>query len=237
MNQTDFVLLVKHPAAGRVKRRLAAGTGECHATGLYRAFVADILSTFAGARLVPTICYYPRYAGADIRRWLGDRYLYLGQRGRDHPGRLRSAFEDMFARGSGRVIIVGSDNPDLPGGIFGQASAALGNNEAVLGPTLDGGYYLLGFRREAFVPEAFSGIDWSTGRVFGQTSARIRSAGRSLAVLPCWSDIDTIDDLRALASRGAASAFHGSLTMEYLRRNPEVLNRDCKSTGRRGKGA
>jgi rSAM/selenodomain-associated transferase 1 len=235
MKPTDFVLLVRYPAAGRVKRRLAAGTGDCHAAALYRAFVADILSTFARARIVPTICYHPAEAKTDISRWLGYRYPYLAQRGSDHPGRLRRALEELFARGSSRVVIVASDNPDLPAELLRGAREALEKNEAVLGPTLDGGYYLIGFRKEAFVPEAFSGIDWSTSRVFGQTVAKIQDAGRSVATLPRWSDVDTLEDLQALASRGSASAVRGSRTMEYLRQYPEVLHQDGRATrGRKG---
>ena len=237
MKPTEFVLLVRSPAAGRVKRRLAAGIGDGHAAALYKAFVADILETFFGARVVPTVCYHPPEAGATVRQWLGDRYPYLAQRGRDHPGRLRCAFEDLFARGIGKVVIVASDNPDLPGGILREARDALEKSEAVLGPTLDGGYYLIGFRREAFVPEAFSDIDWSTGRVFGQTMAIIQAAGRSLAVLPQWSDVDTPGDLLALASRGSASLFRGSLTIKYLRQHPEILCRNGREKGGRGKGA
>jgi len=237
MKPADFVLLVKRPSAGRVKRRLAEGIGACHAAALYRTFVADILATFDGARVVPTVCYHPPGAAAFFRLWLGKGRRYLAQRGRDHPDRLRRAFEDLFARGSERVVIVASDNPDLPGGILRKAREALGKNEAVIGPTLDGGYYLIGFRAEAFVPGAFFGIDWSTPRVFGQTIAKIRDAGRKVAVLPYWNDIDTVEDLRALASRGGAPAFRRSRTMEYLREHPEVLHRDGRKEGGRGNDA
>jgi hypothetical protein len=234
MKATDFVLLVKWPAAGRVKRRLAAGIGAGHAAALYQTFVADLLSTFARARVAPTICYHPPGAKNDISRWLGAHHPYLAQRGRDHPGRLRSAFGDLFARGSERVIIVASDNPDLPGKMLVGASKALEKNAAVIGPTADGGYFLIGFRREAFVARAFSRIDWSTNRVFGQTLARIQDAGRSVAVLPQWSDVDTLEDLRALASRGNAPASRRSRTMGYLREHPEVLHRDGREKGGRG---
>jgi hypothetical protein len=237
MKPTDFVLLVKRPAPGRVKRRLAEGIGPGHASALYETFVADILATFARARVVPTICYHPPGAAAFFRRWLGDGHRFLAQKGLDHPGRLSRAFEDLFARGSERVIIVASDNPDLPGGILRKAREALGKNEAVIGPTLDGGYYLIGFRAGSFVPGAFSGIDWSTPRVLGQTVARVRDAGRSVAVLPRWSDVDNLEDLQALASRGGAPAFRRSATMEYLREHPEVLNRDGREKGGRVKDA
>lgn len=222
MKPADFLLLVKDPAKGQVKRRLGNGIGELHATRLYRAFVEDLLGTFEGSSLRPTICYYPAEAADDIIGWFGPRYGYLAQRGDDHPERLKCAFEDMFARGSDSVIILASDNPDLPAELLSLASEALVQGDAVLGPTQDGGYYLVGFRRDALVPEAFRDIDWSTERVFGQTADRIEKRGQSLIVLPLWYDVDTAADLRALFVRGRSSDFRGSRTMEYLRRHPEL---------------
>jgi len=222
MKPADFLLLVKDPAKGKVKRRLGDGVGELHAARLYRTFVEDLLGTFGEASVIPTICYYPAEAGDDILGWLGPRYRYLAQRGEDHPNRLRFAFEDMFAQGSDGVVILASDNPDLPAELLSLASEALGHGDAVLGPTQDGGYYLVGFRRDALVPEAFRDIDWSTERVFRQTADRIEKRGKSLKVLPLWYDVDTAADLRAMFRRSRSSGFRRSRTMEYLQRYPEL---------------
>ncbi len=223
MKPADFVLLVKNPVAGQVKRRLAAGIGEAHSAGLYRDFVLDLLATFDEASVLPTICYYPAEAGYAILDWLGPRYRYIAQRGRDHPDRLKCAFEDMFSKGAGRVVVMASDNPDLPAEFMVLASEALEHSDAILGPTSDGGYYLVGFRKETFVPDAFSGIDWSTERVGSQTAGKIREAGRSLAVLPAWHDVDTVQDLRTLAARAGGSSFRFSRTMDFLGRHPGLL--------------
>ena len=220
MKQTEILLLVRSPVEGKVKRRLATGMGEFHAAALYRRFVLDILSTFESARIVPVICYHPPGSVRTIRRWLGPGFELLAQRGRDHPDRLRCAFEDMFARGADRAIIVASDNPDLPARLITRAIGSFDKCDSVLGPAGDGGYYLVGFRADTFVPEAFRDIDWSTERVFMQTAGKIKKAGRSIHVLPVWYDIDTAGDLSALVRRNRSTPFHRSLTMEYLRKHP-----------------
>ena len=220
MTATEILLLVRSPVEGRVKRRLAAGIGKYHASALYRMFVLDMLSTFEPVGIVPVICYHPPGSIRTIRKWLGPGLSLLAQRGSDHPGRLRGAFEDMFAIGADSAIIVASDSPDLPARFITRAVGALDRSDSVLGPSEDGGYYLVGFRAATFVPEAFRDIDWSTERVFRQTAKKIKKAGRSIHVLPVWYDIDTAGDLAALFRRNCSTAFHRSLTMEYLRKHP-----------------
>jgi len=220
MKPTEIALLVRSPVEGRVKRRLAAGIGRSHAAALYGRFVLDMLSTFESARIVPVICYHPAGSIRAIRKLVGPGFDLLAQRGSDHPGRLRCAFEDMFARGADRAIVVASDSPDLPVKYMTEAAAALDKKDSVLGPTEDGGYYLAGFYADTFVPEAFRDIDWSTERVFNQTAGKIIKAGRSVHVLPVWYDIDTAEDLSALARRNRSTPFRRSQTMEYLRKHP-----------------
>jgi hypothetical protein len=224
MKPAEIALLVRSPVEGRVKRRLAAGIGKSHAAALYRCFVLDMLSTFSSARIVPVICYHPPGSIRAIRGLVGPRFDLLAQRGRDHPGRLKCAFEDMFARGADRAIIVASDSPDLPARHVTGAVSALDKNGSVLGPARDGGYYLVGFRADTLVPEAFREIDWSTERVFNQTAGKIIEAGRSVHVLPVWYDIDTADDLSALARRNRSTPFRRSQTMEYLGKHPGLTH-------------
>ena len=223
MSTIEAALLVRSPAKGRVKRRLAAEIGTTHAAALYRRFVPDMLAAFEEASVEPVICHHPPGDGDAVRRWLGPGRRLLGQRGRDHPMRLRHAFEDLFADGAERVVAFASDVPDLPARLISRAGRALERTDAVLGPSADGGYYVIGFRRERFVPGAFRGIDWSGERTFDQTVEIVRGAGRRLGILPRWHDVDTADDLVALVRRNRATAFRGSLTMGYLRHHPEVL--------------
>ena len=223
MSTIEAALLVRSPAKGRVKRRLAADIGTTHAAALYRRFVPDMLAAFDEASVEPVICHHPPGDGGAVRQWLGQSRRLLGQRGRDHPMRLRHAIEDLFADGAERVMVFASDVPDLPARLISRARRALERADAVLGPSADGGYYVIGFQRERFVPGAFRGIEWGGERTFDQTAEIVRGAGRRLDILPQWHDVDTADDLVALFRRNRATAFRGSLTMGYLRHHPEVL--------------
>jgi 2-phospho-L-lactate guanylyltransferase (CobY/MobA/RfbA family) len=124
----------------------------------------------------------------------------------------------VFSRGCCDALIVGSDSPDLPSRFYDEALAALRDHDVVVGPAYDGGYYLIGFRRETFLPDAFAGISWSTPEVFTRTLVILRNCGRRVHLLPPWWDVDTIEDLRALALRNGDTPFSGSATMTRLRK-------------------
>jgi uncharacterized protein len=108
------------------------------------------------------------------------------------------AFQRSFADGAQRVCIVGSDVPTLPEATLNAALQAMRDAEMVIGPTLDGGYYLIGFDHAAWPRAAslFDDVEWSTDTVFRTTIDRAANAGLDMRVLPGWYDIDTIDDVR-----------------------------------------
>jgi len=124
--------------------------------------------------------------------------------------RLCGAFEDAFARGACNPVLIGSDSPTLPGELIASASRALEAHDVVIGPAVDGGYYLIGLRRPC--PRLFEGIDWSTDRVLAQTQQRAREAGLAVFYLPYWYDIDTAADLELLKQDARpGSAVFGAL--------------------------
>lgn len=86
----------------------------------------------------------------------------------------------------------------------------------MLGPCPDGGYYLLAFRNQAFTPDIFRDMQWSTAGVFRETMKRLADAGRSIALVPEWGDVDTLEDLQALVARAKTSPFRSSRTMSFL---------------------
>jgi len=132
--------------------------------------------------------------------------------------RMENAFRQAFTRGFSRVVLIGSDIPDLPSPLINEALAALRMHDAVIGPARDGGYYLIGFRNDTFFPAVFSGIAWSTGAVFRSTMQAFGKAGQRVHELPLWQDVDTIEDLKDLAARSRRSAFSSSRTMSFLAR-------------------
>jgi glycosyltransferase A (GT-A) superfamily protein (DUF2064 family) len=107
----------------------------------------------------------------------------------------------MLAGGAEKVVVVGSDSPGLPIEYVERAFTALDSHDVVIGPAMDGGYYLLGCRSK--LPPVFDGIDWGSNRVLMQTVACLDAAWR-LAVLPPWYDVDRPDDWAMLAGHIAA---------------------------------
>jgi len=111
---------------------------------------------------------------------------------------MRDAFKELFAGGYESAVMIGADLPTLPLSHLRAAFAALERRPVVLGPSLDGGYYLIGLR--APQPELFEGIAWSTSQVLSQTIERINQLGLQVQCLEPWYDVDTIDDLDFLVS-------------------------------------
>jgi hypothetical protein len=109
---------------------------------------------------------------------------------------MARACADVFALGYQYVMVIGTDLPTLPGSAFGEAVKLLAAHDLVLGPSRDGGYYLIGLRKPA--PELFAGIPWSTDRVLALTQQKAAALGLRTALLPVRRDIDTVDDLRAV---------------------------------------
>ena len=117
---------------------------------------------------------------------------------------MRGFFEGEFEDGATRVVLIGSDCPALDPTIVITAFLCLEGRDVVLGPSTDGGYYLVGARES--VPPIFDGITWSSPGVLSQTIDRLKDTGLSLAVLPPWYDVDTPENWRMLA--GHIRALH-----------------------------
>jgi len=131
---------------------------------------------------------------------------------------------------------MGSDSPDLPEEVIIEAREALEIHDAVIGPSLDGGYYLIGFKSNAFLPKAFEGITWSTDAVFRETMARLKEAVRDVFILPPWNDVDTFDDLIGLCKSIRNPNFSSSETMKYLLQHIGILGRGGHWTDRDDRG-
>jgi rSAM/selenodomain-associated transferase 1 len=215
--------LVKYPERGKVKTRLAEHVDVTITTELYSNFVLDVLATLGKSRLKMIVCFHPTGAFRRFQRWLGTEYEYMPQRGANHGDRLLNSFVDAFSRGFESAIAIASDVPDLPGNILLEASRALQSCDAVIGPSPDGGYYLIGFKRVSFLPGAFQEIEWSTDLVSKQTISKLNEGGCSCHVLPSWVDIDTISELRSLLEERSHPDFNSSNTMRYLLKHKEAI--------------
>lgn len=222
MNRSDkncVLFFVKYPEAGLVKTRLSAELNETTAVELYRCFVLDLLSMLGKLAAPFLICFSPENSLEKFIGWLGDKYTYMPQQGEDLGQRMQNALAQAFAQGFERAIIIGSDSPDLPGKVIHEAFSSLETHDAVIGPSVDGGYYLIGFRNNAFLPEAFDGIEWSTDTVFAETLRILEQAELSVYKLPEWRDIDTLADLKSMFLRNKNEDFRSSRTMWYIAEN------------------
>ena len=214
-----ILLFVKCPIVGQVKTRLAKEIGPKTAVDLYRNFIIDILGNLRQLNVGLRIFFDPPNALPALRRLVGDRYLYVPQFGDDLGRRIRNAFLHIFDEGFDNAVVIGSDSPDLPIEFLEQAFAVLGGYDVVIGPANDGGYYLMGFTREGFCPEAFEKINWGTARVFQQTFNILKQHRRDLYRLPTWCNVDTLADLELLVERNQNTLFRYSETIRYLTEN------------------
>jgi uncharacterized protein len=213
-----LLVFLKFPERGKVKSRLAKNLDEDIVVSLYRYFVYDLLETLEKSSYCFKICFYPPDAGKKISDWLGKQYSYMPQKGKDLGDRMKNAFQEAFSEGFSKVLLIGSDIPDLTVAIIHEAFET-DNYDAVLGPSLDAGYYMIGFKKNTFLPEIFEGIEWGTEKVFTSTMDIFRKNNYKVHILPAWQDIDTLDDLRSLFERNRDTHFRNSQTMAFLNDN------------------
>ena len=221
MNNSCLLFFVRNPERGDVKTRLAATFGQNVARDLYCCFILDMLSTLESTGFPIIICYYPADALDDLKGIVGEGYAFQPQYGEDLGDRMKNGMVDSFTQGFDPVIVIGSDIPDLPVAYIRESFAALETYDSVIGPAFDGGYYLIGFKQESFLPEAFQGIEWGTGTVLSRTLDIFRDNQRTAYLLPPLRDIDTLEDLKALIAKHE-NISQCPRTMSYLK-NSQIL--------------
>lgn len=198
------LLFCKYPEPGLVKTRLARDVGTAPAVSLYRAFVQDMLRTLDSLPAEVLCCVDPARSLADHGRWLGPKRSLQLQHGQDLGERMAFALHQaLVVQGRDRALLLGTDVPHLSEGTLRDAWQRLGTADVVLGPALDGGYWLIGMRREGFRTEVFTAMPWSTQHVLDLTMERLRIARRNVTLLPPLRDVDDVGDLRLLLESGA----------------------------------
>jgi hypothetical protein len=194
----QLIVLLKAPRPGAVKTRLAQTLGAEAACAAYRQLVGQLLKRIGGIDHVQ-LRFAPDDAGEEIRPWLRPGWSAAGQGGGDLGERLARTFQDAFAAGARRVVVIGGDCPEIAAQDIEAAWAALARCDLVLGPAADGGYWLVGLR--VMERPLFSGIAWSTGDVLQQTLDCARAAGRTVELLRELHDVDTEADWRRFLER------------------------------------
>ncbi|MCC6651292.1 MAG: TIGR04282 family arsenosugar biosynthesis glycosyltransferase [Candidatus Eisenbacteria bacterium] len=206
-------IFARHPVAGRVKTRLSPALPAELAARLYAAMLEDTLAAARGAELDRTLWW------ADDGPARGDAGLAeRRQEGPDLGERMTAAMNAMLVSPIDRAVIVGSDCPALAVEHFAAAFAAMDGADVVLGPSEDGGYWLVGMRRRTAVA-IFRNIQWSSPTTLTDTLAQAKRAGLPVRTLPTLPDVDTPDDLAGLVAALAAGRREscGPATREALR--------------------
>jgi uncharacterized protein len=208
VNRTAIVVMVKYPQAGAVKTRLGRQIGMKKASELYRGFVRVLLATCRSTGFDIVISCHPDYPVSDYREWLGSGFDFITQKGSDLGHKMRDAFEQGFALGFDRVILTGSDLPHLPAAAIEEAAQRTVGCDVVIGPALDGGYYLLAMAQDRFFPEMFDDIPWSTADVLNITLKKLAEGRRKSCLLTAMRDIDTLEDLNAVSAQTGLYSSH-----------------------------
>jgi len=198
-----LVIFAKAPIPGEVNTRLCPPLTPDEAATLHGSFVLDMLerTTLAAATLqLPFHRYLACAPSSELVffKIMEERQgvRLLDQVGEDLGQRIHRTCVDLFAKGYKQVIIVGTDVPTLPLSVYHEAFAMLGHSDVVLGPALDGGYYLIGLTQPA--EKLFTGVPWSTDQVLAVTQQNAKTLGLSVGLTTAWRDVDTIADLQAL---------------------------------------
>ena len=193
-----LIVYAKRPLPGYAKTRLGADIGDEQAAGVYArllyAYLLDLLCAGLVGVSVDTIEF--SVASPDDVLFFSDAFpelLVRPQVAGDLGQRMAASFEQAFAAGADAVVLTGSDIPGLDSETVRAAFDALNTSEVVIGPSSDGGYYLIGMR--ALCAALFEGIEWSSERVLAQTEAVARDHGLLVTRLPELHDVDTAEEL------------------------------------------
>jgi rSAM/selenodomain-associated transferase 1 len=204
VTQCALAVMAKAPRPGKVKTRLAPPLTLDQSAAVNTCFLRDttenLATVTASGRAAGVISYTPVGDEVLFDNLLPASFALVPQRGDGFGERLLATVEDLLACGYGSVCLIDSDSPTVPAAAFEQAVAELARpgDRIVLGPSHDGGYYLIGLKRAHSEP--FANINWSTSTVFAETIAAAKSADLEAVILPLWYDVDdaaTLDLLTA----------------------------------------
>lgn len=202
-----IVVFARAPLLGTVKTRLAADIGEVAALDVYRRLGAHAVSA---ALAVPDAGVVVQFTPADgapsIRDWLrplGGELALRAQATGDLGHRMAGAIAEALDEGDGAVVVIGTDCPTMDARVIALAFERLADADVVIGPALDGGYYLIGTR--ALHPSLFHGIPWSSSDTLERTLVAAHAAGLRVALLDPRADVDSGADWRRWKADGSGA--------------------------------
>lgn len=188
MGKNAIALIFRIPEKGKVKTRLAEEIGEEKAFYYYSLMLNETISLCKKVKNVELIGFYK-----GSKNLFPFNFPVIKQRGRNLGKIISNSINHLKNLGYHKIIIIGSDSPDIPEDYFYDALKSLDEYDYVIGPTEDGGFYLFGCTE--YTEGLFLGIRWSTSLVFETISNNIIALGKSFKILPLWYDIDDIKSL------------------------------------------
>ena len=189
-----LIVFVRYPEPGKVKTRLAKETNENFACDVYKIWAENIFREVKPLKYFNNYVFYSEEKDeAKIIKWTNNEFVYFPQQGNDLGERMLNAFRIVLNQQNQKAIIIGTDIPDLSKEIILEAAGALDENDIVIGPSYDGGYYLLGMKK--VIPHLFQNVEWSSNSVFSSTISKARSTNLKLKELQPLHDIDTKEGL------------------------------------------
>jgi len=196
-----LIVFVKNPLLGKVKTRLAQKIGEKNTLRIYHKLLNHTLKIILPLTQDVVIYYSDEVIIDDM--WAGHQYLKEKQTGIDLGDKMSNAFKNYFSKDYKKICIIGSDNLEITTEIIEQAFHELNETDIVIGPSADGGYYLVGMKAQ--YSEIFKNKPWSTSRVLEETINDLKDQTLSYSLLKTLSDIDTYKDLKKAIDRGLIS--------------------------------
>jgi len=218
-SKTLVIVFVKEPKLGFVKTRLAKTCGDEFTLCLYELFVKDLINTLNNNSYDFKLCAYPSLEL--VNKKFGDFNNFLQVDG-DLGVKMSESFKNQFQNGYEKIVLIGSDTPHITNNIIVESFEKLNSNDIVLGPSVDGGYYLIAFNKHTFYKNVFENISWSTPKVLDQTLQKLHT--KNVYLLDELNDIDVLEDLNDFYETYQNSFFKDSFTLQFLKETKSWKN-------------
>jgi len=191
-----LIIFTKYPENGRVKTRLAETLGEAFASEFYKMCAGYIFNECIKLKRsgIDLLIFYAEEEDRNkIRGWVPESFELFRQEGENLGERMYNAFLHLLKFNAEKAVLIGTDIPDISSSLIEKSFEYLDDHEAVIGPSSDGGYYLIGLSK--LNKDIFTGIQWSTGKVLENTLIKLKERNLSYKLLPELIDIDKESDI------------------------------------------
>ncbi len=201
-NKQHLIVFTRYPEPGKTKTRLIPALGAEGAANLQRQMTEHTLSQVQTLQTISPTLVEVRFAGGNLQlmqAWLGENFIYQPQGAGDLGQRMEQSLWNALQNGAQKVVFIGIDCPGVNAEILATAFKNLDSYDLVIGPAVDGGYYLIGLKR--YIPELFANIDWGTATVLQRTINIAQQLILSQVQLLPLADVDRPEDLPIWESR------------------------------------